>query len=207
MRKPFSWVKHGLRGPLTRARYFRPCLCWKKGEGETPLHPLAQPLIHEFKDFFPDDLPPALPPVRDIEHHNDLLPGATLLNKPAYRCKPTETKKLQRQVQELIDRGYIRQSMSPCPVPALVVAKQDGIMRMCVDSRTINNIIFLNLMICLMIYMVLRCFPELIWEMAHTRSGWEMEMSGKQPLKPSKICMNGLSCHLVCQMHQVPSWG
>ena len=72
----------------------------EKGEGETPLHPLAQPLIQDFCDVFPDDLPPGLPPVRGIEHHIDLLPGAALPNKPAYRCNPTETKELQRQVQE-----------------------------------------------------------------------------------------------------------
>ena len=47
----------------------------EKGEGETPLHPLAQPLIQDFCDVFSDDLPPGLPPVRGIEHHIDLLPG------------------------------------------------------------------------------------------------------------------------------------
>ena len=46
----------------------------EKGEGETPLHPLAQPLIHEFNDVFPDDLPPELPLVRGIEHQINLLP-------------------------------------------------------------------------------------------------------------------------------------
>jgi len=112
----------------------------EKGEGETPLHALAQPLIQDFSDVFPDDLPPGLPSVRGIEHHIDLLPGAALPNKPAYRRNPTETKELQRQVQELIDRGYIRESMSPCSVPALLVPKKDGTMRMCVDSRAINNI-------------------------------------------------------------------
>ena len=112
----------------------------EKGEGETPSHPLVQTLIQGYIEVVPDDLPLGLPPVRGIEHHIDLLPGAALSNKPAYRCNPTDTKELQKQVQELIDRGYIRASMSPCSVPALLVPKKDGTMRMCVDSRAINNI-------------------------------------------------------------------
>ena len=111
----------------------------EKGEGETS-HPLAQPLIHVFKDVFPDDLPQGLPPVRGIKHHIDLLPGVALPNKQAYRLNPTETKELQRLVQELIDKGYIQESMSPCSVPALLVPKKDVTMRICVDSHDINNI-------------------------------------------------------------------
>ena len=78
--------------------------------------------------------------MRGIEHHSDLLPRVRLLNKPAYRCKPIEIKELQRQVQELIDRGYIRESMSLCYVLPLLVPKKDGTMRMCVDRHAINNI-------------------------------------------------------------------
>jgi len=67
----------------------------EKGEVDTPLRPLAQPLIHKFNDVFPGDLPPGLPPVRGIEHQIDLRPKASLLNKPAYRCNPIETKEIQ----------------------------------------------------------------------------------------------------------------
>ncbi|XP_074292279.1 uncharacterized protein LOC141619159 [Silene latifolia] len=100
----------------------------------------VQGLLEEFRDVFPDELPDGLPPLRGIEHQIDLIPGAALPNKPAYRCYPEEAKELQRQVQELIDRGYVQESLSPCAVPALLVPKKEGTWRMCIDSRAVNNI-------------------------------------------------------------------
>jgi len=78
--------------------------------------------------------------LRGIEHQIDLIPGAALPNKPAYRCNPEEARELQKQVQELIDRGYVQESLSPCAVPALLVPKKEGTWRMCIDSRAVNNI-------------------------------------------------------------------
>ncbi|CAA7020482.1 unnamed protein product [Microthlaspi erraticum] len=73
---------------------------------------LAQ-LLQDFSDVFPEDSPPGLPPVRGIEHQIDFVPGSTLPNRPAYRTNPVETKELQRQVDELMEKGHIRESMSP----------------------------------------------------------------------------------------------
>jgi hypothetical protein len=101
---------------------------------------VAISLLNEFDDVFPDDTLSGLPPLRGIEHQVDFVPGASIPNQQAYRSNPEETKELQRQVDELMEKGYIRESMSPCVVLVLLVPKKDEIWRMCVDCRAINNI-------------------------------------------------------------------
>ncbi|PKI36924.1 hypothetical protein CRG98_042681, partial [Punica granatum] len=71
----------------------------------------------EFGDVFPTELPNRLPPIRGIEHQIDFVPGAAIPNRPTYRSNPEETKELQKQVDELLAKGHVRESMSPCAVP------------------------------------------------------------------------------------------
>jgi hypothetical protein len=97
-------------------------------------------VLQQYKDVFPKEVPPGLPPKRGIEHQIDLVPGASLRNRAPYRTNPEETIEIQRQIQELINKGYVKESLSPCAVPILVVPKKDGSWRMCVDCRAINNI-------------------------------------------------------------------
>ena len=54
-------------------------------------------------------------------------------NQPVYMSNRMETKELQKQVGELMEKGYVRESMSPCTVSVILVPKKDGSWRMCVD--------------------------------------------------------------------------
>jgi hypothetical protein len=97
-------------------------------------------LLQEFDDILLEEVPHGLPPIWGIEHQIDFIPGVSIPNRPAYRSNPEEIKEHQRQVGELLEKGYVRESMSPCAVPILLVPKKNGAWRMCVDCRAISTI-------------------------------------------------------------------
>ncbi|GJV80352.1 hypothetical protein Tco_1516222, partial [Tanacetum coccineum] len=106
-------------------------------------HVLSQviSILEEFADVVPQELPSGLPPMRDIQHFIDFVPCTTLSHKATYRMNPQEHDELKCQVQELLEKGAIHESMSPCAIPALLVPKKDRSWRMYIDSRAINKII------------------------------------------------------------------
>ena len=83
-------------------------------------------LLQDFEDVFLDAVPAGLPPIHGIEHQIDLVPGSSLPNRLAYRTNPEETKEIQRHVKELLDRGYVHESLSPCAILVHLVPKKDG---------------------------------------------------------------------------------
>ncbi|KAI3706750.1 hypothetical protein L6452_24692 [Arctium lappa] len=92
---------------------------------------------------FPEDLP-GLPPERQVEFQIDLTPGAAPIARAPYRLAPAEMKEVMTQLQELLEKGFIRPSSSPWGAPVLFVKKKDGSMRMCIDYRELNKVTVKN---------------------------------------------------------------
>ena len=101
------------------------------------------PVVCEFFDVFPDDLP-GLSPDRELEFEIELLPGSAPVSIPPYRMTPTELKKLKIQLQDLVDKRFIRPSVSPWGASVLFVKKKDGTMQLCIDYRQLNKITIKN---------------------------------------------------------------
>ncbi|KAI3822618.1 hypothetical protein L1987_10213 [Smallanthus sonchifolius] len=101
------------------------------------------PIIRDFPEVFPDDLH-GLPPTRQVEFRIDLLPGANPIAKSPYRLAPSEMQELSSQLQELLDKGFIRPSFSPWGAPVLFVKNKDGSFRMCIDYRELNKLTIKN---------------------------------------------------------------
>jgi hypothetical protein len=101
------------------------------------------PVVCEYPDVFPDELPD-MPPNRDVEFVIELQPGTAPISKRPYRMPPKELAELKNQLQELLDKGYIRPSYSPWGCPALFVKKKDGSLRLCLDYRPLNEVTIKN---------------------------------------------------------------
>nr|GEU47066.1 putative reverse transcriptase domain-containing protein [Tanacetum cinerariifolium] len=101
------------------------------------------PVIRDFPEVFPEDLP-GLPPPRQVEFRIDLIPGATPVACAPYRLVPSELKELSEQLKELSKKGFIRPSSSPWGASVLFVKKKDGSFRMCINYQELNKLTIKN---------------------------------------------------------------
>jgi hypothetical protein len=101
------------------------------------------PIVYDYPYVFPDELP-GMPPDRDIEFAIELQPGTAPISKRPYRMPPAELAELKKQLQELLDKGFIRPSTSPWGCPALFLKKKDESLRLCVDYRPLNAVTIKN---------------------------------------------------------------
>ena len=91
-------------------------------------------MVNEFVDVFPEELP-GLPPEQEVDFGIDLLPDTQPISIPPYRMAPAELRELKEQLKDLLEKGFIRPSVSPWGAPVLFVCKKDGNLRMCIDYR------------------------------------------------------------------------
>ncbi|GAU43834.1 hypothetical protein TSUD_371130 [Trifolium subterraneum] len=107
-----------------------------KLEGGIKLEEL--PVVSEFSDVFPEDISD-LPPEREVEFGIDLVPGTSPISMAPYRMLASELNELKKQLEELLEKKFIRPSVSPWGAPVLLVKKKEGSMRLCIDYRQLNK--------------------------------------------------------------------
>jgi hypothetical protein len=113
------------------------------------LHHLAAPsledipIAREYPDVFPDDFP-GMPPNWDVEFTIKLQPGMAPISRRSYKMTPKELAELKVQLNELMDKGYIRPRSLSWGCLALFVKKKDQSLRLCVDYRSLNAVTIKN---------------------------------------------------------------
>ncbi|RHN60028.1 putative nucleotidyltransferase, Ribonuclease H [Medicago truncatula] len=92
------------------------------------------PVVCEFPEVFPDEIPD-VPPEREVEFSIDLVPGTKPVSMAPYRMSASELSELKKQLEDLLEKKFVRPSVSPWGAPVLLVKKKDGSMRLCIDYR------------------------------------------------------------------------
>ena len=112
------------------------------------------PVVCEFPGVFRKDLP-RVSLEREIDFGIDLLLDTQAISISPYRMAPAEHKELKTQLKDLLDKDFIRPSISPWGAPVLFVKKKDDSLRMCIDYRQLNKVTIKNKMTCLTNFRVL----------------------------------------------------
>ena len=101
------------------------------------------PVVRDFPEVFPDELP-RMPIDRDIEFDIEVVLRTHPISKAPYCIALVELKKLKTQLQELLDKVFIRSSVSSWGVLVLFVKKKDRMMRLCIYYRELNKVTIKN---------------------------------------------------------------
>src|SRR4051812_49397793 len=96
------------------------------------------PVVRDFPDVFPEELP-GIPPTREVEFVIDLKPGTVPIAKRPYKMPPHELLELKEEIDQALQKGFIRPSSSAWGAPSLFVKKSDGTNRLVQDYRPINQ--------------------------------------------------------------------
>ena len=125
-------------GHMTRKRKV------KRDEKKEMIWDLSLPrVVCEYEDVFLDELS-GLPPHRDVDFIIELHSGTSPISITPHRMTLVELQKLKVQLQELLDKGFIRPSTSPWGNPVLFAKKKDKILRLCIDYRQLNRVAIKN---------------------------------------------------------------
>ncbi|RDX92167.1 hypothetical protein CR513_25735, partial [Mucuna pruriens] len=127
----------------------------------------------EFTDVFLEEVSHGLPHLRGINHQIDLIPNSSIPNRLAYRKNPKEIKEIQKQVNELLQNGFVKESLSPCSIPMILVLKKDGTWHMCVNSLAINkNTVKYRYPIPRLVYMLDELYGSCMFSKIDLKSGY-----------------------------------
>jgi hypothetical protein len=133
-----SIVLQGLAAPDSSDMVFQLFAsdCSESSDSESTLPPDIAALLAEFPSVF--STPSSLPHAQVCDHVIPLVSGATPVNICAYRYPPTLKDEIERQVRDMLDKGFIQPSSSPFSSPVLLVRKNDGSWCFCMDYRYLN---------------------------------------------------------------------
>ena len=99
-------------------------------------------VVEEYRDIFASTT--RVPMHCQFKHYIDLTPGVPQPNGSIYRCSVLENDEIKRQIQELLQKGHIKPSSSPCGSLLVLVQKKNGTWRLCIDYQALNKIIVWN---------------------------------------------------------------
>jgi predicted aspartyl protease len=159
-------------------------------------------VVRDFPDVFPEELP-GMPPNREVEFVIDLLLGTAPISKRPYMMSVEELKELKKQLTELQEVGYICLSSSPWGAPVLFVQKKDGSQQMCVDYRSLNDVIVEN-------KYPLPCIDDLFDQMRGARVFSKIDLRScyhQMKIKPSNIPKTAFSTRYGLYEFTIMSFG